>query len=119
MKTCLENVPPKWDWDEEDMQKAIRPNWFHVRFFFLFCCLYREAMLAIVLGDWASVDAAFVALRTLSPSIASVLMVPVTEHVERLAEAARRRDITGVAEFSDGLEQCLAAAAEEHPHLEK
>lgn len=114
-RTAMVDAPPNPDWKEAEMQEAMRPNWYHMRYFILFCCLHHEAVLALELGDWASLQKAIGGLASLRSTLSGVFGVPVSDYVDRLLDAASKSDVSGMVARSVALDEYLAeAAARDH-----
>jgi hypothetical protein len=116
--SAMTENPPGPDWQDSEVHEAVRPGWFHVRYFVLFSCLLHEATLACALSDWAEIEAAIDGLGRLAPIVEALFGVGLSEQNACLRESIMRRDVAATRDCALRLSDYLSAFVQRNRLME-
>jgi hypothetical protein len=117
-KAYATNPPPKHDWNEEEMQNNISPNWYHLLYFHFFYRLCRETVLDCEFGDWVSVESSLSKLGIMSQLMKTVFGLDVTIYTAQISNLARKKDLPELKKSLINLDEYLKESSIQHFHSE-
>jgi hypothetical protein len=111
---CQKEKQTDYKWDDNLMEKSLRPSRFQLTYWLLFEVLYREMILDSGIEDWLLVDQCISKMRSLIPVLDDSFGVKTADCMAQLAEASAKRDSSLLVRHSGDLEIRLSASSSSH-----
>jgi hypothetical protein len=108
---CLKEKQTDYKWDDNLMEKSLRPSRFQLTYWLLFEILYREMILDGGIEDWLLVNQCISKMRSLIPVLDDSFGVKTADCMAQLAEASEKRDSSLLIRHSGELEIRLGASS--------